>query len=75
MILKNIKDRDVITNLLNDDGEWLFGMNLVLTYQTFINLAKYIFKLYNKKYKSKWNFTLFFKEKLEKEIYTQDTIK
>ena len=36
MILKNIKDKDVITNLLKDDCEWLFWMILVSTYQTFI---------------------------------------
>ena len=48
-----------------------FSINISKIYK----LAKFIFKLYNKKYKSKWNFTLFFKEKLEKEIYTQDTTK
>ena len=37
MKLKDIKDRDVIINLLNDNGEWLFWIYLASIYQKFIN--------------------------------------
>ena len=37
MKLKDLKDRDVIANLLNDDDECLFGMYLASSYQKFKN--------------------------------------
>ena len=74
MKLKDIKDSDVIANVLNDDGEWLFGMYLAAAYQKFINwqntfLNNIIGNI------SQSGVLHYFKEQLEKEIYAQDATK
>ena len=71
MVLKDIKDSDVIANVLNDDGEWLYGMYLAAAYQMFINwqntfLNNIIGNI------SQSGVLHYFKEQLEKEIYAQD---
>ena len=46
MKLKDIKDWDVISNLLNDDFEWLFRMYLASTYQKYkLNKKKNYLKI------------------------------
>ena len=71
MVLKDIKDSDAIANVLNDDGEWLYGMYIAAAYQKFINwqntfLNNIIGNI------SQSGVLHYFKEQLEKEIYAQD---
>ena len=68
---KYITEEDPIANVLNDDGEFLFGMNLAAAYQKFIDWqTKILGNIISSN--SQNGVLLYFKDQISKEIYAQD---
>ena len=74
MEIKEIKENDEIANVLNDDGEYLYGMYLAAAYDKFISwqnafLNNIIGNI------SQSGVLHYFRDQLQKEIYAQDATK
>ena len=68
---KYITEEDPIANVLNDDGEFLFGMNLAAAYQKFIDWqTKILGNIISSN--SQNGVLLYFRDQISKEIYAQD---
>jgi hypothetical protein len=68
---KYITEEDPIANILNDDGEFGFGMNLAAAYQKFNDWqTKILGNIISSN--SQNGVLLYFRDQISKEIYTQD---
>ena len=68
---KYITEEDPIANVLNDDGEFLYGMNIAAAYQKFIEWQNKILDNIISS-NSQNDILLYFREQISKEIYIQD---
>ena len=68
---KYINEEDPIANVLNDNGEFLYGMNLAAAYEKFIEWQNKILSNFISS-NNQNKLLLYFKDEISKEIYVQD---